>query len=307
MITHYFRTLQDTELKVHTEPRAGVWTHAVAPDEAELAQLQEWYNLDPDILEDASDFFEVPRFEKEGSVSYFFTRYPFDEKDEDIDTAPLMVAIGESFVLTVAQREVPFLQQFISGSRVAHTTQKTKFFLELMDSLTRAYNIELTRMRKAVYRDRTRVRAIAGRDIQRLVSYEHELNDAIAALVPTNNWIKLLSKGNHIQMYNEDVELMEDLVIDNNQLIESAMSILKTIQNIRSASEAMLTQKLNNTIQMLTALTIILTIPTIISSLYGMNVTVPLGAHPYAFWLVLVFILIVMSGAVMYFRRKYWF
>lgn len=54
------------------------------------------------------DFFKVPRFEKERSVSYFFTRYPFDERDEDIGTAPLMIAIGESFVLTVMQRPVPF-------------------------------------------------------------------------------------------------------------------------------------------------------------------------------------------------------
>lgn len=304
MIKHYFRTLKDDELKEHETPRAGVWTHAVAPNEEELAQLINWYNLDPDILDDATDFFEVPRFEKEGSVSYFFTRYPFDEKDEDIDTAPLMIAIGESFVLTVAQREVPFLQRFISGETVAHTTQKTKFFLEIMDLLTRAYNVELTRMRKAVYRDRTRVRAIAGSDIQRLVSYEHELNDAIGALVPTNNWITQLSKGNHIQMYNEDVDLMEDLVIDNNQLIDSAMSILKTIQNIRGASEAMLTQRLNNTIQVLTALTIILTIPTIISSLYGMNVPLPLQEHPFGFWMVLAFIMVVVCVVVLFFRRK---
>lgn len=306
MITHYFRTLKDTEFKEVDDPRSGVWTHVVAPTDAEIAQLIAWYNLDNDILDDANDFFEVPRFESEGSVAYFFTRYPFDEKDEDIDTAPLMIAVGESFVLTIAQREVPFMKPFIAGKKMVHTTQKTKLFLTLMDSLTQAYNYELTRMRKSVYQDRTQVRNIAGRDIQRLVSYEHELNDTISALVPTNNWLQQLMKGNHIQMFAEDIELMEDLLIDNNQLIESAMSILKTIQNIRSASEAMLTQRLNTTIQTLTVITIILTIPTIVASLYGMNVPLPLDTHPSAFWVIIATIGVVVLSIVAIFRRNRW-
>lgn len=307
MITHYFRTLKDTELKVYDDHRAGTWTHVIEPTNEELIKLVEDFGLDAAIMEDAKDFFEVPRFEREGNVSYFFTRYPFDERDEDIDTAPLLIVMGESFVITIAQRDVPFLQQFISGKKVIHTTQKTKLFLEFMEALTKAYDKELTRMRRAVYRDRTRVRDIAGRDIQRLVSYEHALNDTISAVVPTNAWLQQLASGNYMQLYNEDVELMEDLMIDNSQLIDSTKSLLKTIQNVRGASEAILTQRLNKTIQMLTALTIILTIPTIIASIYGMNVTLPLGEHPYAFWIVLVIIVSAVALVVHYFIQRKWF
>lgn len=306
MITHYFRTLKDENLKEIPAVRSGVWVHAEAPTAAELEQLVTVLGVDDVILEDATDFFEVPRFEKEGKVSYFFTRYPYDEKDEDIDTAPLLIAMGETFVLTVAQREVPFLKSFMEGRGDIHTTQKTKLFLEFLDALTRAYNRELVRMRKAVYRDRLRLRTIRNRDIQRLVTYEHTLNDMLSALVPTNNWITQLTKGRQIQFFEEDIELLEDLIIDNNQLIESAMSILKTIQNVRTATESILTNNLNATIRTLTVLTILLTVPNIVSSLFGMNVPVPMGEVEHAFTFIVLFILSVVGVMVYFFKRNEW-
>lgn len=306
MITHYFRTVKDSELKTYEKSRAGVWTHVVGPSKEELASIIAEHGLDETIIADTNDFFEVPRFEQEGHASYFFTRYPLDEKDEDINTAPILIIVGELCVITIAQREVPFLRFFISGKKPIVTTQKTKLFLEFMGALIRAYERDLTRMRKSVYRDRTRVRNIKSRDIQRLAFHEQELNDTISALVPTNDWLKQLAKGKNIQFFEEDIELMEDLMIENNQLIESAKSILKTIQNIRSATEAILTQNLNNTIRMLTALTIILTIPTLVSSLYGMNVPLPFGNNPHGFYVILGFIVAVVTITLYFFKRNRW-
>ena len=99
---------------------------------------------------------------------------------------------------------------------------------------------------------------------------------------------------------------MQDLMIANSQLVDSARSVLKTIQNIRTATEAILTNKLNGTIQRLTILTIILTIPTIVASLYGMNIPLPLATNPMAFWMVLTVILITVIIAVLIFKRSNW-
>ena len=306
MITHYFKTLKDSELKVLDAVRTGVWTHVVAPSEEELEAIVGEYGLDEAIVADIHDFFEVPRMEKSKSATYFFTRYPFDEKDEDIDTAPILIVVGESFVLTVAQREVPQFKAFVSGKKEIQTTQKAKFFIQIMDALTKSYEYELTHLRKSVHSDRTRLRKIGNREIERLVNYEHELNDMIASVVPTNAWLQQVTGGNYMQLFNEDVELMEDLMIANSQLVDSARSVLKTIQNIRTATEAILTNKLNATIQTLTILTIILTIPTVVASLYGMNVPLPLAGNPMAFWMILVFILLTVSGVIIVFKRGQW-
>lgn len=307
MIIHYFKTLKDTELKVIESPRNGVWTHVVEPTDEDIEKLVGEYALDEAILSDARDFFEVPRLERSAGATYFFTRYPYDEKDETIDTAPLLIVMGESFVLTVALREVPQFKRFIEGKESISTTQKAKFFLQIMDALTKSYERDLTRLRRSVHRDRVKLRKIGPRDIERLVNYENELNNMVSAIIPTNTWLNQVATGNYMQLYSEDVEMMEDLVIANSQLVDSARQVLKTIQNVRGASEAIMTSALNSSIRTLTVLTILLTIPTIVSSLYGMNVPLPLAENPFSFWFVAIIILIAVAVVTLVFKKKDWF
>lgn len=306
MITHYFKAHGDKELQVIPEPRTGVWTQVIAPSEEEIVSLIVLYGLDETIMEDIEDVFEVPRFEQVGAISYFFTRYPYDVQDIDIETAPILIILGESFLITISQQEVPFIDPFVEGRREFITTQKTRLFLDLLAALTVAFDRKLTRIRKMVYRDMGRVRSIRGKEIQRLVFFEQEMNETIAALVPTNAWLNQLTKGNYIQMFSEDREKLDDLLIDNSQLVESAKSVLKTIQNIRGASDALLTQNLNATIRALTAFTIVLTIPTLIASLFGMNVHVPLENNPFAFWIIVGLIVTIVSVTVHFFMRNRW-
>lgn len=314
MITYYFKTVQDNELSKVQEPRNGVWVHAEAPSDEEREALSREFALDEAILEDAKDFYEMPRFERSGNATYFFARYPYPGTDEEIDTAPILIVVGESFVLTYIQKEAGFLSKLIEGkgkkegetmSDIA-TTQKTKLFLQIMSALTNAHERELVRVRKGVHKDQARLRNISSKDIERLVAYEHKLNDTLAAVVPTSDWLEQVMAGNYIQLYKEDLELIEDLRIANDQLIASSKSLLKTIQNIRSASEAILTSSLNTTVRVLTALTILLTVPTVVASLYGMNVALPLSEHPHAFWLVIVFVVTVVSLVTFFFVRNRW-
>lgn len=211
MLMHFFKTKDDTMLKTLDEQRTGAWTHAVAPTKEECVELVETFGLEKTILEDIKDFFEVPRFEQEGSVSYFFIRYPYDVKDLDIDTAPLLIVLGETFLLTIAEQEVPFLDALTTGKRVPPTTHKTGLFLTMLSALMTAYGRTLTRTRKLVYHDMGRVRSMRGRDLQRLVFFEQELNEMISALVPTNAWIQHLMKGNYIQMFSATVSSLKTL------------------------------------------------------------------------------------------------
>ncbi len=307
MITHYFTSDPKREREVLSEPRTGVWTHVVAPTAEELDLLIHEYRLDETIIEDIKDVFEVPRFEQDGSTSYFFTRYPYDVKDVDVDTAPILIILGETFLITIAEAEdVPFLAPFRVGKREFATTQKTTLFLEFMYELVGTYERKLTRIRKRVYRDMGRVRDIGSRDIQRLVFMEQELNETMSALVPTFGWLQQLTKGNYIQMFSDDREFLDDVLIANTQLIDSTNSILKTIQNIRNASEAILTQNLNATIRRLTAFTIVLTIPTLISSVFGMNVPLPLEGNPHASLYIGGFIIVVVFVTIYFFRSNRW-
>ncbi len=306
MITYYFQTIKDENLKELPELRTGVWAHVVAPSDRELTELFSKLSFDEDAIEDAQDFFEVPRFEKTENATFFFTRYPFNERKEDTDTAPLVIVIGETAVVTIAQREVPQFERFYKGKEVVHTTQKTKLFIQMMQAISESFEKQLVALRRGVHKERAKLRRIGNREIEKFVSYEHKLNDMIAAIVPTNTALNKLVKSNSIQMYPEDIELMEDLIIDNAQLIESARSVLNTIQNVRNATEAILANNLNTTIKTLTVLTILLTIPTIVASLFGMNVPLPLSETAYAFWMVVGIILASVSLVVWYFKKNEW-
>jgi magnesium transporter len=176
----------------------------------------------------------------------------------------------------------------------------------MMQEITVSYEKQLIVLRRNVHKDRARLRKIGNREIEKFVTYEHKLSDMITAIVPTNTALGKVMKGNHMQMYSDDVEMMEDLIIDNTQLIESARSVLNTIQNVRNATEAILTNNLNATIKTLTVLTILLTIPTIVASIFGMNVPIPLQNSPHAFWGVMGIIVASVGFVVWYFRRNEW-
>ena len=309
MITRYFRTLKDSELKELPETRSGVWIHAVAPSEAELQALFAELGIDEALIEDALDFYEVPRYERSSGANFFFTRYSITGstgKTDDADTAPIMIAVGESYVLTVVQRDIPQLKKMIEGKTVIHTTQKTKLFLEIMQQIVDSFERELVKLRRAVHRDRAKLRRIGSKEIERFVNYEHKLNDIIAAVLPTNAALQKLMQGKGMQIYTDDRELMDDLIIDNTQLVDSSRAVLKTIQNVRTAAEAILTNTLNNRIKTLTVLTIILTIPTIFTSLYGMNMSLPLADSPQAFWMLLGVIAVTVAGVLYIFKTNEW-
>ncbi len=306
MIRHYYRLDAETPLETLEAPRDGVWTHVVSPTKDELLHLITRLGIDDVIVEDIGDIFEVPRFEQEGSFSYFFTRYPYDVKDIDIDTAPILFVLGDTFLLTIASQEVPFLESFMAGKKQFSTVQKTTLFLEFMAELVITYEKKLTRTRKVVYRDMGRIRDIRTNDIQRLVFLEQELNETMSALIPTKEWLQQLTKSSYVHLFTEDQELLEYLLIDTTQLIDSAKSILKTIQNIRGASESILTQNLNTTIRRLTAFTIVLTIPTLIFSLFGMNIRLPFQENDFGILYVILIVLTLVSGTVYFFKHNRW-
>lgn len=307
MITYFFRTIKDESLKEIAEPRSGVWVYAVDPTDNELNELAEKFSLDLDIVIDAKDIFEVPRMERVGDVSYFFTRFPYRDKNQDNSTVPILIIIGGNFVITISMKEVPQFKNIFENKKKVVTTQKTKFFIEIMNIFTESFNRELLRFQKAVHKDKVRLRSIGPRDIERLVEYETNLNGMIDALVPTNTWLQQVTSGRQsLQFYNEDIEIMQDLVIANSQVVNSARMVLKTIQNIRSAIEAIMTSRLNNALRVLTVLTILLTIPLVVTSMYGMNVKLPFQDSPSAFFFILAFSVTLLLSLFVLFRKKDW-
>jgi len=305
MITHYFRSVKEGSLQQVKGVRPGTWVHVENPSNEEIDELSKLCGLSRDLLQDAVDFYEVPRFESEKGIAYFFTRFPH-EKDSEMGTAPIMFTVTPTAVVSVARERPACLDQYINGKMPLYTTQRTKLFLLLVQAIHTSYRKTLIAIRRDVQKSRVNIRKIRTNDIVRLVSLESTLNDFISALTPTYTALKTVLSGTYLQLYDDDRDIVEDIQLEDQQLVETAKASLKTIQNIRSAYMAIVTNNLNAVMKVLTSITIILTIPTVIGSLYGMNILLPYANAPHAFYGITLLILGTMGLAAWLFAKRDW-
>jgi len=302
MYSYYSRTLKDKELKKTDAVRLGLWIVADNLTIAERVELAKEHNLDETILADANDYFEVPRVEKEDGIIYFFTRYPVKSPDGDMSTAPILVVLGPTFVFTNTLTRPEFIKK-LQTTREIYTTQRTKLFLSILKEITVEYTKSFTSVRREVRKHFGHFNSITEKDIEGFVGLESTVNDYISALLPTQTALQQILSKDFVDFHEDDEDLMEDLAITHGQLLSSSKNLAKTIQNIRSAYSTIVAGRLNRVMKTLTALTIVLTVPMIITSFFGMNVSLPFGDDEYAFALIFIFVA-VLSGAVGYFFAK---
>ena len=286
MIKIYQKTIRDRAVKTLDSFKVGSWVYVENPTEGEIKSLADKHSLEESLLKDALDPYEVPRIEIERKTAYVFTRVPYGEETK-ISTAPLLIVIGENFVLTLSILPLPFLEEFLAGKVDFSTTQKTKLFLQIFSQIVSAYNNSLNNISRRVRSVGIHLEAITNKDIAQLVGFEGVLNDFLSALVPTNTILGNLLAGRFIKLYEEDRELVEDLVLGTGQLVEFCKSNLKTMVNIREAYSTIVTNNLNRIIRLLTALTVVIAVPTMVFSFFGMNVALPGADSPQAFSLIL--------------------
>jgi magnesium transporter len=307
MISYYYRSVREEQLKKMEKFRTGSWINVEAPTRAELELLVDKFGLDGDLLADALDPDEIPRSEVEGDIVYVYMRYAY-RKNDIVETDPVLLAIGPKFVVSVSAHVLPNMERLM-GSRDLVTTQRAKLLLLLLRHLVLSYEANgkfLDRQIRGV-RARLSVANISNRDFVQFVVIEDALNSFQSELVPANLLLQTLLSGRYnLSFYEEDKDLIEDLVQDTRQLIESSRSSLRTTVNIREAYSNIMTNNLNRRVELLTSITVVFTLPTIVFSLWGVNVPVP-GAHDKFAFGILVLSTLALMGTILYFLyRKRW-
>jgi magnesium transporter len=305
MITYYYKALKDSKPEILSVFRIGSWVDVENPTENELEKLSAEFSLEMGHLKDALDPYEVPRLEIGETALYIFTRVPHLENGRT-RTIPVLVIIGADFTMTVSRRPLPFLEKFTQGKIKFFTTQKAKLFIQLFSEINSSYAGFLTDTNRHVRNMSGKLTNIENQDIIELVSFETVLNDFLTDLVPTSAILNNLLSGKFFKLFEEDRELVQDLSLSNGQLVELCKATLRTIVNTREGYSAIMTNNLNRVIKLLTALTIVLTIPTIIASLYGMNVTLPFADSPFAFLGVIAFTIVIVLIILGTFVKNRW-
>lgn len=298
MVVNYYRNIKDRRIVETAQPKAGSWIHLQDPTTDDLIELSKNFKLELDLLLDGIDIYEVPRLEIFNKVSYIYTRYPLEVKDHII-TMPVLFVVSNRFIATICAGDAPFLEVFSKMKKPLITTQTNKALLEFLLEINRLYDSYLTKISKQIRTFEIRLQKIKNNDIVRFVEFEGILNDFRPALVRTNNILESLTSGRYLTFRETDHDLIEDIVLSNRQLIEQTDDSIRTLKNIREAYTTIMTNNLNQVIKLLTSLTVIFTIPTMIASLYGMNVRLPFDQNPHAFLLVIA-IIAITTGITLY-------
>jgi len=303
MITYLRSTHYRPEIKIRDSLQPGTWVRSERPNEDEQQQLIS-LGVDPDLLTDALDPHEVPRVETYDGWTYFITRLPDTDDDFNDYTTPILFALGEQHIITVSRDSLGRLWQPFIDSVQAPTTQKTKLFMLMVEAIARQYQTRVASINRQMRATTSDVRSLTSKDIMVLTDYERKLNDYLDALLPTNTSVEKILGGKIVPLYEDDKDLIEDLSIEFEQLIARCKSLLRTITNVRDSYRAVMDTRLNETIRLLTVITLAFTVPTMIAGLYGMNVHIPGEELPYMFWVVVVVSLVISGSLGYYFLRR---
>ena len=308
MIRYYHKTLKSRSMKTNDSYKVGSWVYVESPTEDEITELADRFKLDAGHLSDALDADEVPRLEREDDQLYVFLRFPYTDNDLQLDTSTMLFIVHPDCLITVSTQPMPRLDRFISGKVPINTTQKVKVMLQILDQIDDQFEVYTASIGKQIRAIRTRLRheQVSNRDFADFVVVEDSLNEFLSAQIPMNAILRRILLGKRLKLYEEDKELLEDLLLNNEQSIEAARSSIKTITNIREAYSTIMTNNLNRVIRILTMTTVVLSVPTLVASLYGMNVALPFDHSPGAFSGVLVGSLVLSILLVWVFRVKRW-
>lgn len=305
MIKYYYKSLRSDVLQDNEAYKRGTWIYVEAPTKDEIEYLIKQYGLTEGHVLDALDEDEMPRLEKENDQTYVFVRAAYAGASE-LQTVPLLFIFGGDYVMTVSLKRLPCFEVFWQSKIHYATTQRTRFILQVMHQIVEQYDsfINQTSKQIKVIRNRLRGHEISNQDFIDFVTIEDELNEFMSALLPTNASLRRLSLGRYIPLFEEDKDIVEDLLLSNEQSIEASSSNIKSIINIRQAYSAISSNNLNRTIKILTFATVIIALPNNIFGMYGMNIDLP-GQHwAHMYDLVMLATLLLILGVIAIMRRQ---
>lgn len=306
MIKYYYKSLRSTEVQELDDYKRGAWVYVEAPSEREVAELVEKFKLDEGALKDALDENEMPRLEKDGETSYIFVRFAMMNDDRELITMPLLFVFGKELLMTVSLVRLPPLAALLSDKVDFATTQRAKLVLQILNMISDHYDSYISTTSKQIKRIRAHLRQheIGNQDFIDFVGIEDELNEFLSALIPTNATLRRLLLGRYMPLFEEDQDIVEDLLLNNEQSIEACNSNMKSITNIRDAYTSISSNNLNRTIKVLTIATVMIAIPNLFFSMYGMNIDLPFQHHIWAFTALISFSVILLVVVVNYGRRR---
>ena len=290
----------------------GAWINLTAPTLEECADISEQFGMDIADVRAALDDEESSRISIEDTYTLVLVDIPSAEvrnNRHSYTTIPLGILMTEEVVITVCAEETAVLRTFVEQRvREFSTKKQMRFTYQILynacmvyQSLLRSIDHKRTEIEERIDQNTEDV------DLIDLHALESNLVYFATSLRANGVVLDRLSRYGNLRKYNEDLELLEDVVIENKQAIEMTQIYRDIIKGTRELMSTVINNRLNNAMKYLAAITIVMSIPTIISGLWGMNVSgkwMPLSNTPFGFGILCMVTLAICIVAMIILKRR---
>lgn len=289
-----------------------VWINMISPNMDELSEVAGYYDIDLADLRAALDEEESSRVQLEDGYSLILVDIPLEEirnEQRAYTTVPLGIILVQDAILTVCSDDTVILNYFYNNRmRGFSTKKKMRFVYQILLRTTNLYQALLRVIDKKRSEIEKRVGSETTEDRDLINLHELETNLVYFATSLSANKVVLdrLTRYERIKQYPEDKELLDDVIVENRQAIEMTNIYRDIIHGARELVSNIINNRMNNSMKFLTSITLVMAIPTIISGIYGMNVSgkwMPLSQTPYGFAIICVLIGLICVIALWILRR----
>lgn len=287
-----YKTFEDGFHQID-EIQEGCWVVLTDPSATELLEVSERFSVDIDHLRAPLDEEERPRIELEEDYTLIIVDIPSLEERNEKDryvTIPMAIVIGHDAIITICLEETSVLKGFMDGRvRDFYTYKKTRFILQILYRNATVFLQYLRTIdRKSEEIEKKLHISTKNQELIELLELEKSLVYFSTSLRANEVVLEKLLRSKNLKQYPEDTELLEDVIIENKQAIEMSSIYSGILTSMAESFASIISNNLNIVMKLLATITIILSIPTMIASFYGMNVKgIPASTSPQGFLIVI--------------------
>ena len=284
----------------------------ISPSEDEIRTVCSNLNIQEDFIRYSLDSEEKARidYEEDDDTVLFIMDIPIKETEgnhEIYTTMPFgMIVVRDDFIITVSLKELDIIKEFETGKVKGFATyMKSRFILQVMYKNSSSYLTYLKLINRETEFAENRLKtSMKNRELLKLLDLEKSLVYFITSLRANEAVMERTIKIKNIKLYEDDEDILEDAIIENKQAIEMSKIYKDILDSTMDAYSSIISNNLNEVMKLLTSITIIISIPTLIASLWGMNVEVPFEIEKYGFWILCGIAFVVTAVTIVLLNKK---
>lgn len=309
MLKFYKTNTQDKQTAEIAAITPDCWINLTTPSETEIDQVIAATNIDHDLIMKMLDDDELPRIEASGNATLVVIDIPaLSSSHNRYVTYPLGIIITDNnYLITISPKETNILDDFCNDKiHDFRTAKKTRFLIQILNAAAAKY----LRILDEIYRDIEDKEAILkksteNKDLIDLLATEKTLVYFISSLKENDLVLERLSKGTMLPLYEGDLDMLEDAMIENRQAIDMAGIYRDILSSTASTYATIISNNLNSVMKFLAGMTIVVSIPTMIFSFLGMNVQLgSIGTNDRAIFYIFGISIVISIGVAILLKRK---